>query len=117
MLDIKTPTEIEPTTQPALDPAPVPVPDSPNQSGRSWFSISAWSIRNPLGPARSARREPFAVTKALPRVLGLRRKRQHSPSYRSSFSHFRPGAWTNVKPVRPVELAQLVCIRALAISC
>src|SRR5262249_31388024 len=28
-------------------------------------------------PARSARREPFAVTKALSRVLGLRQKRRH----------------------------------------
>jgi hypothetical protein len=66
-------------------------------------------------PARSARREPLAVTKALPRIIGLRQKRRHSPRHRSSFSHFGSGAWTDVNPVCPVELAQLVCIRALAI--
>ena len=50
-----------------------------------------------------------------PRILGLRRKRRHSYGHRSSMSHFRPGAWTDVNPVRPMELAQLVCIRVLAI--
>jgi hypothetical protein len=44
----------------------------------------------------------------LSRILGLRRKRQHSHGHRSSLSHLRPSAWTDVKPVRPIELAQLI---------
>ena len=59
----------------------------------------------------------IGMTKALSRILGLRRKRRHSHGHRSSFSHFGPGAWTDIQPVRPVELAQLVCIRASPAIC
>jgi hypothetical protein len=36
------------------------------------------------------------------------RELKNAYGHRPSFSHFRPSAWTNVKPVCPVELAQLV---------